>query len=84
MSAVCVCMLHECMSATRQCGLHTVFWSHIGKRMCILAAEPRTSPLYMTFISISVSLWNDLSDPVFVGVVPAGFKGRANAAYLLA
>ena len=36
-----------------------------------------------TFVSISVSLWNDLADPVFDGVGLAGFKSRANA-YLLA
>ena len=28
---------------------------------------------------LSVSLWNDLSDPVFHGVGLAGFKSRANA-----
>ena len=32
---------------------------------------------------LSVSLWNDLSDPVFDGVGLAGFKSRANA-FLLA
>ena len=36
-----------------------------------------------TFIPLSVSLWNDLSDPVFDGVGLAGFKSRANA-FLLA
>ena len=42
-----------------------------------LAVSPRT------FIPLSVSLWNDLSDPVFDGVGLAGFKSRANA-FLLA
>ena len=32
---------------------------------------------------LSVSLWNDLSDPVFDGVGLAGFKSRANT-FLLA
>ena len=32
---------------------------------------------------LSVSLWNDLSDPVFDGVGLAGFKSRANG-FLLA
>ena len=36
-----------------------------------------------TFILLSVSLWNDLSDPVFDGVGVLGFKSRANA-FLLA
>ena len=39
----------------------------------------RTSQYRRTFISLSVSLWNDLSDPVFDGVGPADFKSRANA-----
>ena len=38
----------------------------------------RTSPYRMTFISFSVSQWNDLADPVFDGVGPAGFKSRAS------
>ena len=36
-----------------------------------------------TFIPFAVSLWNDLSYPVFYGVGLAGFKSRANA-FLLA
>ena len=39
----------------------------------------RTSQYHRTFIPLSVSLWNDLSDPVFDGVGLAGFKSRANA-----
>ena len=31
----------------------------------------------MTFIHFSVSLWNDLGDPVFDGVGLEGFKSRA-------
>ena len=48
-------------------------------------APPRcgTSQYSRTFIHLSVSLWNDLSDPVFDGVGLAGFKSRANA-FLLA
>ena len=33
---------------------------------------------HRTFIPFSVSLWNDLADPVFNGVGLAGFKSRAN------
>ena len=36
-------------------------------------------PRCRTFISLSVSLWNDLANPVFDGVGLAGFKSRANA-----
>ena len=43
----------------------------------------RTSQYRRTFVPSSVSLWNDLSDPVFDGVGLAGFKSRANA-FLLA
>ena len=43
----------------------------------------RTSQYRRTFIPLSVSLWNDLSDPVFDCVGLAGFKGTANA-FLLA
>ena len=43
----------------------------------------RTSQYRRTFIPWSVSLWSDLSDPVFDDVGQAGFKSRANA-FLLA
>ena len=43
----------------------------------------RTSQYSRTFILLSVSLWNDLPDPVLDGVGLASFKSRANA-FLLA
>ena len=48
-------------------------------------APPRcgTSQYRRTFVALSVSLWNDLADPVIDGVGLAGFKSRANA-FLLA
>ena len=48
-------------------------------------APPRykTSQYRRTFVRLSVSLWNDLADPVFHGVGLAGFKSTANA-FLLA
>ena len=39
----------------------------------------RTSQHRRSFVPLSVSLWNDLTDPVFDGVGLAGFKSRANA-----
>ena len=57
-----------------QCGLHAVLLSHIGTLM-----RCRTSQFRRTFIPLSESLWNDLANPVFDGVGPAGFKSRANA-----
>ena len=44
---------------------------------CITSQYPRT------FVPLSVSLRNDLSDPVFDGVELSGFKSRANV-FLLA
>ena len=43
----------------------------------------RTSQYSRTFVLLSVSLWNCLSDPLFDGVGLAGFKSRADA-FLLA
>ena len=42
----------------------------------------RTLQYSRTFIPFSVSLWNDLANPVFDGVGLAGFKTRANASLL--
>ena len=42
----------------------------------------RTLQYSRTFIPLSVSLWNDLANPVFDGVGLAGFKSRANASLL--
>ena len=42
----------------------------------------RTSQYHRTFIPLSVSLWNDLVDPLFNGVGLAGFKSRSNAFWL--
>ena len=43
----------------------------------------RTYLFRRSFVPLSVSLWGDLSDPVFDGVGLACFKSRANA-FLLA
>ena len=43
----------------------------------------RTSQDRRTFISLSVSLWNDLADPVYDSVALAGLKSRANAFFSL-
>ena len=55
--------------------------SHIGSLLRLLAAEPRS--IARLLFPLTVSLRNDLSDPVFDGVGLAGFKSRANA-FLLA
>ena len=43
----------------------------------------RISQYRITFIPLSVSLWNDLGDPIFDGVGLVGVKIRSNA-FLLA
>ena len=48
-------------------------WVYLGPHRC------RTSQYHRTFISLSVSLQNDLSDPVFDGVGLESFKSRVNA-----
>ena len=55
----------------------------ITHRYTCTAPRCRTSQCSSTFILQSVSLWNDLGDPVFDSVGQAGFKRRANA-FLLA
>ena len=55
----------------------------IAHRFTYASPRCRISQYRRTFIPLSVSLWNDLSDPVFDGVGLAGFKSRANA-FLLA
>ena len=57
--------------------------AEIAQRYIYAPPQCRTSQHCMIFILKSVSLWNDLGDPVFDGVVLAGFKSRANA-FLLA
>ena len=39
----------------------------------------RTSQYRRAFVPLSMSLWNDLTDPIFDGVGLAGFKSKANA-----
>ena len=41
----------------------------------------RNSQFRRTFIPLSMSLWNDLAEPLFDGVGLAVFNGRANAFY---
>ena len=55
----------------------------IAHRYTYAPPRCRTSQYSRTFITFSVSLWNDLSDPVIDGVGLAGFKSMANT-FLLA
>ena len=55
----------------------------VAHRHSFAPSRCKTSQYRRSFVPLSVSLWNDLSDPVFDGVGLAGFKSRANA-FLLA
>ena len=55
----------------------------IAHRYTVAPPRCRTSQYSRTFIPLSVSLWNNLVDPVFDGAGLAGFKNRSNA-FLLA
>ena len=57
--------------------------SLVAHRHSFAPPRCRTSQCRRSFVPLSVSLWNDLSDPVFDGVGLASFKSRANA-FLLA
>ena len=50
----------------------------IAHRYTYAPPRCRTSQYRRTFIPSSVSLWNDLRDPVFDDVGLASFKSRAN------
>ena len=54
----------------------------VARRHSFAPARCRTSQYRRSFVPLSVSFWNDLSDPVFDGVGLAGFKSRANAVLL--
>ena len=66
-----------CVPARVTHGALVVHWHSFASPRC------RTSQYRRSFVPLSVSLWNDLSDPVFDGMGLAGFKSRANA-FLLA
>ena len=54
----------------------------IAHRYTYAPPRCRTLQYRKTFIPFSVSLWNDLANPVFDGVGLAGFKSRTNASLL--
>ena len=51
--------------------------SVIAHRYTYAPPRCRTSQHRRTFITLSVSLWNELGDPAFVGVGMASFKNKA-------
>ena len=57
---------------------HVTCGALVGHRHSFAPPHCSTSQYLRTFVPLSVSLWNDLSDPVFDGVGLAGLKRRAN------
>ena len=51
----------------------------VAQRYFYAPPSSKTSLYRRTFILLSVSLWNDLGNPVFDGVGLAGFKSKATA-----
>ena len=92
-SVAVLCMMYKIRWNPKHplCGALTVPYVPVGvTRGALIAhrytfAPPRcrTSQYRMTFIPLSVSLWNDLVEPVFDGVGLVGFKSRSNV-FLLA
>ena len=62
------------LSRMCQYWLQAVLWSHIGILMRLLAAQLRSTSGIL--LSLSVSLWNDLADPVIDAVGLAGFMSN--------
>ena len=92
-SVAVLCMLYKirCYLMHPLCGAVPVLFvpvrltrgTLIAHRYTYAPPRCRTSQYRRTFIPLSVSLWNNLVDPVFDGVGLAGFKSRSNA-FLLA
>ena len=55
------------------------FLALIAHRYNCVPPRCRTLQYLRTFSALTVSLWNDLADPVFDGVELLGFKSRAKA-----
>ena len=66
-------------------GLYVPVWvtrgTLVAHRYTYASPGCRTSQYNRTFINLSVSLWNDLANPVYYGVGLAAFKSRANVFY---
>ena len=92
-SVAVLCMLYKirCNPMQPLCGalpvpyvpVRVTLGTLIAHRYTYAPPSYRTSQYRRTFIPLSVSLWNNLVDPVFDGVGLAGFKSRSNT-FLLA
>ena len=59
--------------------VHVASCAEIANRYVYSPRRCRTSEYGKTFIPLSVSLWNEIGDPVFDGVGLVGFKRKTNA-----
>ena len=74
--------MHPLSGLCRMCRLRVTRGALVAHGHSFAPPRCRTSQYRRTFVPLSVSLWNDLSDPVFDGVGLEGFKSRANALLL--
>ena len=54
----------------------------VGHRYTYAPSRWRTSQYPMTFIQLSISLWDNLANPVFDGAVQMGIKSRVNVFFI--
>ena len=54
----------------------------VAPRYTYVPPRCRTSQYRMTFILLSISLWNDLGDPEFDGLGLAGFKEECQCIFI--
>ena len=76
MHPLCGALPVPCVTVRVTCG------TLIAHRYTYAPPRCRTSQNRRTFIPLSVSLWNDLIDPILDGVGLTGFKSRFNASLL--
>ena len=67
--------MHSFYTALRYALVRVTDGALVAHRNTYESPSCRISQSHRIFILLSVSLWNDLDDPVFDGVGLAGFKG---------
>ena len=78
-SGVTRCTLLMVLYQDRMCQCGVTRSALVAHRYTYARPSYRTSQYRKTFINLSVSLGNDLADPVFAGVRLASFNSSANA-----
>ena len=70
--------MHPLYGAVPYVPVRVIRGALVAHRFTYLTPCRRTSQYRRTFIPVSVSLWNDVADPVCDGVGLAGFKSKAD------